>query len=112
MEIVPTNELNCVQSFCRLMNCLAIKANGVDQDSTDTSDLEHMGKLWFVFCLVWSICATVDEPGRLKIDNFVREMESLFPLKDTVYDYYVDVKHRSLQAWDEQLNDDWRFNPE
>lgn len=93
------------------MNCLAIKANRVDQESSDIGELEVMTKLWFVFSLIWSICATVDEQGRLKIDNYIREMESLFPLKDTVYDYYVDVKRASLLAWDEQLNDDWRFNP-
>lgn len=93
------------------MNCLATKANGVDQEDADISNLELMTKLWFVFCLIWSICATVDEAGRLKIDNFLREMESLFPLKDTVYDYCVNVNQQSLLAWEEQLKDDWRFNP-
>lgn len=92
------------------MNCLAIKANGVDQESTNLSDLELMTKMWFVFSMIWSICATVDEPGRIKIDSFIREMESLFPLKDTIYDYYVDVKNMSLQSWEEQLNDSWRFD--
>lgn len=94
------------------MNCLAIKANGIDPESADLETLELMTKMWFMFCMIWSICATVDETGRLRIDAYVREIEGMFPLRDTIYDYYVDVKMRALIPWDEQLSDSWRFNPE
>lgn len=40
-----------------------------------------MVELWFVFSLIWSICASVDEAGRKKIDNFLREMDCNFPGK-------------------------------
>lgn len=118
---MPTNELNCVQSFVRLMNCLATRANGIDPDRIVAGEegadklidaLQHMTKLWFMFCMIWSICATVDEAGRTRMDSYVRELDSMFPLKDTIYDYAVDVKRRTLAAWDEQLSDSWRFDPE
>lgn len=71
-----------------------------------------MTKLWFMFSMIWSICATVDETGRTRMDLYVRELDSMFPLKDTIYDYCVDVKRRTLAAWEEQLSDNWRFDRE
>lgn len=62
------------------------------------------------FSLVWSVCAGVDEAGRRKLDNFVREMEGVFPLKDSIYEYYVDVRARSLANWEDKLSDSWKFN--
>lgn len=50
-------------------------------NSSDTENLARMVELWFVFSLIWSICASVDEDGRKKIDNFLREMEGTFPIK-------------------------------
>lgn len=40
-----------------------------------------MVELWFTFSLIWSICASVDENGRQKIDTFVREKDGNFPVK-------------------------------
>ena len=59
---------------------------------------------------MWSFCAGVDEMGRKKLDNFVREMEGVFPLKDTIYEYFVDVRAHSLVNWEEKLSENWRFN--
>lgn len=92
------------------MDCLATKANGIDPDSSEPETLESMAKMWFLFCMIWSLCSTVDEVGRIKIDAFLREMEGMFPLKGTVYDYYVDVKHRTLVPWDNKLSDGWRYS--
>lgn len=40
-----------------------------------------MVELWFTFSLIWSICASVDEKGRQKIDTFLREKDGTFPVK-------------------------------
>lgn len=108
IETVPVNELNLIMSLCKLMDCLATKENGVDPFNEDT--FESMIKLWFLFCMIWSVCATVDEAGRFKIDTFLREMEGIFPLKDTIYDYCVDVRQKTYVSWEDKLSDEWRFN--
>lgn len=41
----------------------------------------RMIELWFLFSLIWSICASVDEDSRKKMDNFLREIEGQFPAK-------------------------------
>ena len=62
--------------------------------------------------MIWSLCASVDEEGRQKMDNFVREMEGGgFPLRDTVYEYYVDVRQRGFVSWEEKLSSAWKFQP-
>ena len=62
--------------------------------------------------LLWSVCASVDEEGRKKIDNYLRELEGSFPNKDTVYEYSVDYKHRSWSPWENRLQSNWKYNPQ
>lgn len=59
--------------------------------------------------MIWSLCASVNEEGRQKMDNFVREIESSFPLRDTVYEYYVDARLRTFISWEEKLSQAWRY---
>lgn len=59
--------------------------------------------------MIWSLCASVDEKGRQKMDNFIREIESSFPLRDTVYEYYVDTRLRNFILWEEKLPHTWKF---
>lgn len=80
----------------------------------NTNDPDNFGKmveLWFQFCMMWSICCCVDEDGRRKIDTYIREMEGTFPTKDTIYEYYVDIKNKSWVHWEEKLKKGWRYNP-
>ncbi|XP_034934334.1 dynein heavy chain 2, axonemal [Chelonus insularis] len=110
-EIIPVSELNAVESLCKLLEVLATPENGMN--STDDRDnFNLMCKLWFLFCMVWSLCASVDEEGRQRMDNYIREMEGIFPLKDTIYEYYVDVRQRSFISWEEELSLSWRYAAE
>ena len=101
-------------------------------DPSDADGYSRMVELWFLFCLLWSVCASVDEDGRKVIDSFIREMEGQFPSKvwlctyfgcsvdttcvcvgvdvqDTVYEYYVDVKSKTWVHWEEKLKGAWRY---
>uniref|UniRef100_UPI0037E8313A dynein axonemal heavy chain 2 n=1 Tax=Semicossyphus pulcher TaxID=241346 RepID=UPI0037E8313A len=107
-EPVPITELNGVTSLCRLYDSLATSSNGVN--TSDTENLGRMVDLWFVFSLIWSVCASVDEDGRRKIDFFLREIEGTFPIKDTVYEYYVDTKNKTWASFEDTLPKGWRYN--
>lgn len=66
-----------------------------------------------IFSMVWSVCAVVNEDGRKKINNFLREAEKVFPMNDTVYHYYVDTNFIQFRHWDNLLrNNQWTYNPE
>jgi dynein heavy chain len=47
---------------------------------------------WFVFCIVWSIGASVDEQSRKQIDYILRDIESMFPHNYTVYEYFINTE--------------------
>jgi dynein heavy chain len=100
-ELVPTSHLNAVASLCYLLDTLVTSDNGVDP--SDMEVCEAMMEQWFLFSVIWSLCAGVDEEGRKKMDSFIREMEGQFPPKDTVYEYYVDVKTRKWALWEDKL---------
>ena len=51
------------------------------QVNSDDDSYQRMLELWFLFCLIWSIGASVDEDSRKKMDTFIRELEGQFPAK-------------------------------
>lgn len=61
--------------------------------------------------MLWSLCAAVTEDGRQKMDNFIREIEGSFPLRDTVYEYFVEPRLRTFVSWEEKLSQAWKFPP-
>ncbi|KAM9836557.1 LOW QUALITY PROTEIN: dynein axonemal heavy chain 2 [Aulostomus maculatus] len=108
-ELIPITVLNGVTSLCHLYDSFATHSNGVNN-----SDVENFGRiveLWFTFSLIWSVCASVDEDGRKKMDNFLREMDGSFPVKDTVYEYYVDTKNKCWASFEDKLPKGWRYAP-
>ncbi|XP_068978772.1 dynein axonemal heavy chain 2 [Bombus flavifrons] len=107
-DLVPVPELNAVQSLCKLLEVLATAENGVEFTG-DIDMFANICRMWFFFCLIWSICASVNEEGRFKVDNFIREIEGTFPLRDTVYEYFVDSRLRSFVSWEERLPPVWRI---
>ncbi|KAI4504209.1 hypothetical protein M0802_000680 [Mischocyttarus mexicanus] len=109
-ELVPVPELNSVQSLCKLLDVLAIPKTSVELGN-DEEAFSTICRIWFLFCTVWSLCGSVNEDSRQKVDNFMREIEGSFPLRDTVYEYYVDVRQRSFVSWEEKLSQNWKFQP-
>ncbi|XP_033219684.1 dynein heavy chain 2, axonemal [Belonocnema kinseyi] len=107
-ETIPVPELNAVQSLCKLLEVLATNKNGVELHD-DRDEFNAICKMWFLFCMIWSLCASVNEEGREKMDNFIREMEGTFPIKDTVYEYYVDIGLRNFISWEEKLSASWKY---
>ncbi|XP_076651590.1 dynein heavy chain 2, axonemal kl-2 [Halictus rubicundus] len=111
-ELVPTPELNAVQSLCKLLQVLATPENGVEfTGDADADAFANVVKMWFFFCLIWSICGSVNEEGRFKVDNYIREIEGSFPLRDTVYEYFVDSRLRAFVSWEERLPQLWKVQP-
>ncbi|KAK3095642.1 hypothetical protein FSP39_017066 [Pinctada imbricata] len=108
-DLVPIQQLNGVSSLCKLFDALGTPENGVDP--ADTENFTRMVELWFQFCLIWSICCSVDEDSRKKIDNYIREMEGTFPNKDMIYEYFVDPKGKTWVHWEEKLKSGWKYVP-
>ena len=105
-DLLPATDLNVVQSFCHLYETLATPENAVDP--ADEIHFDVMVDVWFWFCLVWSIGATLDEDSRKEADLWARELDSPFPTKDTIFDYYVDTQKHTMVAWEDKLPTTWK----
>ncbi|KAH0626110.1 hypothetical protein JD844_000881 [Phrynosoma platyrhinos] len=108
-ELVPISEYSGIVALCKLFSSLASSEEGLNP--TDSENYTTVVEMYFIFSLIWSLCAAVDEEGRKKIDNFLREMEGSFPNKDTVYEYYVDPKRKQWSSFEDKLPKMWRYPP-
>lgn len=80
-------------------------------DPSDADSYPRMIELWFQFSMIWSVCASVDEDGRKKIDAYERELDGSFPNKDTIFEYYIEPKMKTWVHWEEKLKQGWKLNP-
>ncbi|XP_046278077.1 dynein axonemal heavy chain 2 isoform X2 [Marmota monax] len=108
-ELVPVPEYSGIISLCKLYSALTASENGMNP--ADSEYYVTMVEMTFVFSMIWSVCASVDEEGRKKIDSYLREVEGSFPNKDTVYEYFVNPKIRSWTSFEDKLPKSWRYAP-
>uniref|UniRef100_A0A8C3P4G2 Dynein axonemal heavy chain 2 n=1 Tax=Chrysemys picta bellii TaxID=8478 RepID=A0A8C3P4G2_CHRPI len=106
-ELVPIPEYSGIVSLCKLFSALATPENGVNP--ADGENYTTVVEMYFIFSMIWSVCAAVDEEGRKKIDSYLREMEGSFPNKDTVYEYFVDPKRKNWASFEDKLPKMWRY---
>ena len=110
VEVLELSEVQCVQSLCRLLDCTLTSDNGVDSGS-DEANYMRLLELYFTFCVVWSVGATLDEASRVRFDVFIRDVEAQFPPLQTVYEYYVDGNKKDWCLWEDKVNNAWRPSP-
>ena len=78
-----------MRSLTRLFDeCTKSLQKGEEESREDF--LNYIEK-WFVFSLIWSVGATVNEQSRKEIDNIMRDIEAMFPhTTNTVFEYYIN----------------------
>mmetsp|Transcript_64893 Transcript_64893/g.119431 ORF Transcript_64893/g.119431 Transcript_64893/m.119431 type:complete len:4522 (+) Transcript_64893:77-13642(+) len=98
-ECVPINDVNAVESLSRLYEAVSPR---VDIEAQGEKAGEVMEKL-FVFCLIWSLGASVTADSRMIFDQAVREIENLFPTSQTVYEYGYNFEKLEFGLWEDRL---------
>ncbi|KAJ7313214.1 hypothetical protein JRQ81_004493, partial [Phrynocephalus forsythii] len=106
-ELVPISEYSGIVALCKLFSSLASSEEALNP--ADSENYTAVVEMYFIFSMIWSLCAAVDEEGRKKIDSYLREMEGSFPNKDTVYEYYVDPKRKQWASFEDRLPKMWRY---
>jgi dynein heavy chain len=76
-ELVSTPPLQSVLGTCNMFDCIATADNKCSPAEGESYVL--MIELNFLFSLVWSVGATIDEEGRKKFDLMLRELDGRFP---------------------------------
>lgn len=111
-ELVAVTDISLVMSFCKLLDSIARIDSVLNWENPKKDDLYwSLLEKWFTFSLVWSVGATVNEEGRNFIDYHMRDIESMFPHINTVYDYFVNTEKNEWGVWDQKLGTTWKPNP-
>ncbi|KAG2392323.1 hypothetical protein C9374_012575 [Naegleria lovaniensis] len=107
-ELIHLSDIHAVKSFCSMFDALATVENGLDPN--DQELYLDLIKKYLVFCLIWTIGASVDDEGRKKMDIIFREYDPQFPSSDTVYEYFIDPKSKLWKPWNERVNTSWKMH--
>ena len=106
-EPVPVTDFAAVRSLCNLYDCCNTAENGLDKGANPDKYFDLMEK-WFLFSTIWSIGGAVDDAGRSKFDDKIRDLGADFPPANTVFDYFVDVQGNEFKSWDTKVPERWR----
>lgn len=99
---IPLEENSLVDSLCKLIDAVAIPKNGIDYNKRDELFWIKYEK-WFIFAVIWTIGAGLKEESRKKFDSYLRDIEGVFPLSQTVYDCYINVEKNEFVKWEDRL---------
>jgi len=100
-ELVATSESACVIAMCHLFDSLS--KNIVKSPEDEGEAFKIYTEKWFVFCLIWSIGSTVDEGSRKSIDYILRDIESMFPHANTVFEHFLHLEKKDWAPWEDKL---------
>lgn len=116
-RVLKYKELNCnepvkVSDFCSVMNlCTLYEAlwkveTGFTKEKLG-DDYNSVAEKLFLFCLVWTVGATVDETGRKKLSTCLSDIDAIAPVANTMYDFYVDLNKNDFVEWNTKVPN-WR----
>ena len=105
-EPIKISEFSSVMNLCTLYDALA-KVEPNFKKETIGADFNIIAEKMFVFALVWSVCAAVDEGSRKKISTCLSDIDSFIPPSNTIYDYCMDISKNEFIGWDTKVPN-WR----
>ena len=100
-ELVPTSEVAWVRNLCKLFDDQVQIFPRIPEKDNDAWRI-LIEKL-FVYWLIWSVGATVEERSRKDIDYILRDIESIFPHQNTIYEHFINPERRDWGAWEEKI---------
>jgi dynein heavy chain, axonemal len=108
-ELVPCDRLSAIRTVTRYFDSFATPENACDP--ADASSYPTMLENWFLFCLIWGIGGSLDDPGRKAFDSFFREADPRIPTGGTVFDYWLDPAQKAWVPWETKLPSTFRPPP-
>jgi dynein heavy chain len=121
-ELVTTTNIMVLHSLTRMFDA-HLDAYQPDSESSPPDGKKRTEGIegTFLFAMIWSLCATVDELGRADLDIFVRNLlagekeneddedlrRALIPIPDggSIYDYQFDTRAGKWIKWEVNVPD-------
>ena len=114
VEPLPTTNNCLVEALLHLMDTFFAEFRDFDdgrEKKTPEEIASFVDKLEpvFLFCMIWSMCCTVNAPSRKMFDAFLRsemsarQVKYALPAEGTCYDYKFDVLQGKWIFWKETV---------
>jgi len=105
-EPVKISDFSAVMSLCSMLDAVHKAETGLKKEALG-ADYNSCVEKVFVFSMVWSVGGAVEETGRKKLSQCMQDIDAVFPVANTLYDYYVDVSKNEFKPWDDRVPN-WR----
>jgi dynein heavy chain len=105
-EPVKISDFNAVMSLCFLYDAMCKEETGFRKDALGAAYASTAEKV-FLFSLIWSVGAALDETGRKKLNTCLSDIDAIAPAANTLYDYFVDIAKNDFLPWDGKVPN-WR----
>jgi len=105
-EPVKVSDYVCIVNLCNFFDAISKQETSFRKESLG-NDFNIIAEKLFLFSLVWTVGAMVDEVGRKKMSVCLSDIDALFPVANTVYDYYFDLSKNDFIGWDTKVPN-WR----
>jgi len=102
---------NVVTSLFKLLNCFFSEFIATEIKKVEPEDIDHLASVLqplFIFCLIWSLCCTINTEGRAIMNDFVRKrllelnlIKVDIPEEGTIYDYKFKLRDNDWELWTE-----------
>jgi dynein heavy chain len=106
-ECIQTFDNNLISSFIKLFDVMAFNMRTV-KTAEHVDELQPLLEQYVIFCLIWSICCTVDLEGRNKVNAELRklmeECKCGFVLEEsaTIYDWQFVPEDKKWRLWTDE----------
>lgn len=99
---VKVSDFSAVVSLCSFYDALCHAEADFSKDALGV-DYNSVAEKMFVFALTWTVCASVDEDGRKKMNACLADVDAVFPAANTSFDYYVDIAKNEVISWENKV---------
>lgn len=106
MEISHISESAQVRNLCRMFEIFMSKMqiDFTNPKITEDDQLLHLLEKVFVFCIIWTVGSNFNQQGKTIFDNTLRDIESILPFSQTIFDYFISLEKGKFILWEEKLS--------
>jgi dynein heavy chain len=108
-ECIETFDNNLISSFIKLFDVMVFNMRVV-KTAEQVEELQPLLEQYVIFCLIWSICCTVDLKGRDRVNvelrRLMEECKCGFTLEDSgsVYDWQFVPEDKKWRLWTDEYS--------
>mmetsp|Transcript_53278 Transcript_53278/g.159518 ORF Transcript_53278/g.159518 Transcript_53278/m.159518 type:complete len:3881 (-) Transcript_53278:473-12115(-) len=95
-QVVPQGDMELCKQLCILLDSFLPTSTW---ETTSERDIECL----FIYCLIWSVGALLDQDCRRKFSEFLKGISSDIIPEDTLHEYYYSLEEHKWMKWETRV---------